>query len=43
MFDTVSQELMSEDEAEEELDIAPHASPSQAELRSSIKKKLLQQ
>nr|XP_047902885.1 glutamate-rich protein 6B isoform X2 [Anser cygnoides] len=43
VFDTAIQDLMSEDEAEEETDAAPHANPLQAELRSSIKEKLLQQ
>ncbi|KAM6283469.1 glutamate-rich protein 6B [Spheniscus humboldti] len=43
VFDAVIQEQMSEDEAEEKLDIIPHADPSQAELRNSIKEKLLQQ
>ncbi|KAK4831394.1 hypothetical protein QYF61_017525 [Mycteria americana] len=42
-FDAVIQDQISEDEAEEELDVAPHADPSQAALRSSIKEKLLQQ
>ncbi|XP_035171910.1 glutamate-rich protein 6B [Oxyura jamaicensis] len=43
VFDNVIQDLMSEDEAEAEMDAAPHANPWQAELRSSIKEKLLQQ
>lgn len=44
VFDAVIQKLKSEDEAEqEERDITPHADPSQAELRRSIKEKLLQQ
>lgn len=42
-FDDVIQELMRKDEEEEELDVTPHADPTQAELRSSIKDKLLQQ
>lgn len=43
MFDTVIQDLVSEDEAEEELEAAPYTNPSQDELRTSIKEKLLQQ
>ncbi|XP_068526460.1 glutamate-rich protein 6B [Anas acuta] len=43
VFDTVIQDLVSEDEAEEEMEAAPHTNPSQDELRSSIKEKLLQQ
>lgn len=34
MFDIVIQELVSEDEEEEELDIVPHANPSHTELRN---------
>ncbi|XP_014821221.1 PREDICTED: glutamate-rich protein 6B [Calidris pugnax] len=44
MFDDIIQDLMSEDEAEEEeLDITSYADPSQADLKNSIKEKLLQQ
>uniref|UniRef100_A0A493SSY4 FAM194 C-terminal domain-containing protein n=1 Tax=Anas platyrhynchos platyrhynchos TaxID=8840 RepID=A0A493SSY4_ANAPP len=43
VFDTVIQDLVSEDEAEEELEAAPYTKPSQDELRTSIKEKLLQQ
>lgn len=41
--DEVEKELMKEDKVEEELDIGPYADFSQAELRSNIKEKLLQQ
>lgn len=41
--DEVEKELMNEDEVEEELDIAPYADFPQADLRSNIKEKLLQQ
>ncbi|XP_062437757.1 glutamate-rich protein 6B [Rhea pennata] len=43
IFDTVIQELMSEDEIEKEIDIAPHPHRSQTELRCDIKAELLRQ
>ncbi|XP_064363208.1 glutamate-rich protein 6B [Dromaius novaehollandiae] len=43
IFDTVIQELMSEDEIEKEIDIAPHPHRSQTELRCDIKTELLRQ
>ncbi|XP_021231381.1 glutamate-rich protein 6B isoform X2 [Numida meleagris] len=43
VFSAAVQDLMSEDEAEDEMDSAPHTNNLQAELRSGIKEKVLQQ